>query len=94
MILMNCAKVLPIGDNRVTLEEYIKRFDITLSVMQTPESLKRIAFELIEDVAKENVRYIEIRYSPILHIKKGMLLGESIECSQSWIKRGRKGIWC
>ncbi|MFC1785432.1 adenosine deaminase [Candidatus Neomarinimicrobiota bacterium] len=83
-------KILPIGDNRVTLEEYIDRFDITLSVMQTPESLKRIAFELIEDVAKENVRYIEIRYSPILHTKKGMSLGESIEAVREGLKDGEK----
>jgi len=83
-------KALTIGDNRVTLEEYIERFDITLSVMQTPKSLKRIAFELIEDVAKENVRYIEIRYSPILHTKKGMSLGESIEAVRAGLKEGEK----
>ncbi len=82
--------VLIIGDNRVTLEEYLERFDITLSVMQTPESLKRIAFELIEDIAKENVRYIEIRYSPILHTKRGMALGESIEAVREGLKKGEK----
>ncbi len=53
-------KALIIGDNRVTLEEYIDRFDITLSVMQKQESLKRIAFELIEDIAKENVITISV----------------------------------
>jgi len=83
-------KALTIGDSRVTLEEYLERFDITLSVMQTPESLKRIAFELIEDVAKENVRYIEIRYSPILHTKKRMSLGESIEAVRAGLKDGEK----
>ena len=57
-------KLLSIGNKRVTLEEYIARFDITLSVMQTPSALSRISYELIEDVSKENVRYIEVRYSP------------------------------
>ena len=82
------SKTLPIGDNRVTLEEYLERFDITLSVMQTPDSLKRIAFELIEDVAKENVRYIEVRYSPILHTKKGMRPSESIDAVLAGLKSG------
>ena len=45
--------MLSVGQKRVTLEEYISRFDITLSVMQTPDSLSRIAYELIEDVALE-----------------------------------------
>ena len=56
--------ILSIGRKRGTLEEYISRFDITLSVMQTPESLKRIAYELIEDVASENVRYCLLYTSP------------------------------
>ena len=84
------SKLLVIGKTRGSLEDYIKRFDITLSVMQTPEALRRTAYELIEDVAKENVRYIEIRYSPILHTEKGMSLGESVEAVREGLQRGRK----
>ena len=83
-------KALVIGDKRGSLEDYIKRFDITLSVMQTPESLERCAYELIEDVAAENVRYIEIRYSPILHTEEEMTMGESIEAVQHGLKNGEK----
>ena len=79
-----------IGKNRGSLEDYIKRFDITLKVMQTPKALCRFAYELIEDVAKENVRYIEVRYSPILHTKKGMALKEAIESVRKGLKKGKK----
>ena len=58
--------------------------------MQTPAALRRTSYELIEDVAKENVRYIEIRYSPILHTEKGMSLGESVEAVREGLQRGRK----
>ena len=58
--------------------------------MQTPDSLKRCAFELIEDVAQENVRYIEVRYSPILHTEHGMTMGESVEAVQKGLKIGEK----
>ena len=81
---------LRIGKNRGSLEDYIKRFNITLSVMQTPQSLFRFAFELIEDVAKENVRYIEVRYSPILHTKKGMTLNDAIDWVRKGLKEGQK----
>ena len=40
------------------LEQYLKKFELTLIVMQTPESLIRYSYELIEDVNKENVIYI------------------------------------
>lgn len=84
------TKILSIGKKRGTLEEYITRFDITLSVMQTPDSLKRIAYELIEDVAAENIRYIEIRYSPILHTSNGMTLEEAIFSVRDGLKKGEK----
>ena len=58
--------------------------------MQTPQALSRTAYELIEDVSKENVRYIEIRYSPILHTEKGMTMGESVEAVRNGLKRGQK----
>ena len=82
--------ILCIGEKRGTLEEYIARFDITLSVMQTPGSLTRIAYELIEDVASENVRYIEVRYSPILHTSKGMTLEEAVLSVRDGLKKGEK----
>ncbi|MDP6168205.1 MAG: adenosine deaminase, partial [Candidatus Marinimicrobia bacterium] len=81
---------LRIGKKRGTLEDYLKRFDLTLSVMQTPESLTRFAYELIEDVALENVRYLEVRYSPILHTKHGMTLEEAVESVLLGLKNGEK----
>ena len=85
-------KLLCIGKKRGTLEEYIARFDITLSVMQTPEALTRIAFELIEDVAAENVRYIEVRYAPILHTRMGMTLEEAVEAVRDGLIKGEKAF--
>jgi len=85
-------KLLCIGKKRGTLEEYIARFDITLSVMQSPEALTRIAFELIEDVAAENVRYIEVRYAPILHTRMGMTLEEAVEAVRDGLIKGEKAF--
>src|SRR3954467_7780716 len=39
------------------LEDYLERFEITLSVMQTAEALERIAYELAEDASGDGVRY-------------------------------------
>ena len=58
--------------------------------MQAPESLERCSYELIEDVASENIIYIEIRYSPILHIAKGMTMEETVEAVQQGLMKGQK----
>lgn len=62
------------ADNCESLNQYLKAFDITLSVMQTEEALYRVAYELAEDCAAENIRYMEVRYSPVLHTKNGLKL--------------------
>lgn len=84
------SSYLRIGEKRGSLEDYLERFDITLSVMQTPESLTRFAYELIEDAAEENVRYMEVRYSPILHQQKGMTLDMAVESVKEGLKKGEK----
>ena len=40
--------------------------------MQSKENLRRITFELFEDAAKENVKYMEVRFAPLLHTLKGL----------------------
>lgn len=62
-----------------SLVEYLKRFDLPNKVMQTKESLRRITFELLEDASKENLKYMEIRFAPMLHTLNGLSISEVIE---------------
>ena len=72
-------KILSIGDSSISLEDYIRKFDIILSLLQSPASLERAAFELAMDCHQDGVRYLEVRYSPVLHTKNGMRLSETID---------------
>ena len=79
-----------IGDDCQNLVDYLKAFDITLSVMQDAESLTRIAYELCEDCARENVRYFEVRYSPILHTHNGLRLTYIVDAVLDGLIQGEK----
>jgi adenosine deaminase len=72
-------KAMNLGQNCGSLVEYLKAFDVTLRVMQTEDALERIAYELAEDAARENVRYMEVRYSPMLHTRRGLKLTNVVE---------------
>ena len=74
-------------DNYNNLVEYLHGFSLTCSVMQTPESLERIAYELALDNILENVRYLEVRYAPQLHINEKMT---SIDIIISSVNKGLK----
>ncbi len=67
------------GMGHRSLEDYLKAFDITLAVMQTEEALYRVAYELAEDCHRENVWYLEVRYSPMLHTRGGLSLTQIVE---------------
>lgn len=71
--------LLTVGDNCSSLDDYLEKFHLPNKVLQTKENLRRSAFELLEDASKENIKYIEIRFAPIFHIKKGLKLEEIIE---------------
>jgi adenosine deaminase len=68
-----------VQDDAANLVEYLKAFDVTTSVMQDYEALYRVAYELIEDAAAENVIHLEVRYAPVLHQRKGMRLIEIVD---------------
>ncbi len=78
-----------LGKNCGSLVEYLKAFDVTLRVMQTEDALERIAYELAEDAARENVRYMEVRYAPMLHTRRGLKLTSVVEAVLAGLRAAR-----
>lgn len=74
------------------LEEYLARFDTTLSVMQSAAALERAAYELADDLAQEGVWYAEIRFSPILHTRAGLLLEDVVEAVLRGLRRAERDV--
>jgi adenosine deaminase len=70
-----------------SLEDYLTAFDATLSVMQDAEAIDRIAFELGEDHARENVRYAEVRFCPLLNTHGGLRPDQVLEAALAGLGR-------
>lgn len=83
-------ELLVVPEDCPSLDIYLKRFDLPLKLMQNEKNLKRIAFELIEDVSKENVKYIEIRFAPLLHNRKGLNIKQIISAVLDGMKEGEE----
>lgn len=77
-------------DRTASLVEYITYFELPIAVMQTVPALERATYELCEDLAKDNVRYAEIRYGPWLHVQRGLSLTDVIRAVINGWNRGRK----
>ena len=89
--LTRLTRILQAGKRTRNLGDYLKIFDYTLSVLQEKEALYRVSYELVEDAAAENVRHLEVRFSPILHQKKKLAFEDIVEAVISGLNdAGRK----
>lgn len=75
-----------------SLAEYLKCFDVVLPLLQQVEALELVAYDLIAQVSEENVRYIEVRYAPMLFTHQGLSLSEIINAVTAGIKRGEESF--
>jgi len=85
-------KLLVAGEHVGSLDEYLRAFEITLSVMQTEEALERCAYELAEDAWNESVRYLEVRYSPLLHLRGGLRPAQVVEAVLRGLRRAKREL--
>lgn len=77
-------------DDAADLQDYLDRFDLTIPLLQTPEAIERVAYEMVEDAARDNVRYLEVRYCPHLSQRQGMTLDEVMQAQLRGLARGER----
>ncbi len=73
---------------RCSLPEFLEAFDVTTAVLQSADALERAAYELCEDVHKETVRYLEVRFAPLLHVEQGLSPREVVQAVLRGLERG------
>jgi adenosine deaminase len=73
-----------------SLVRYLETFGHTVGVMQTRESLVRVASECAQDLAADGVVYAEIRYAPEQHLARGLELADVVEAVHEGLTQGAK----
>ncbi|GAB4372048.1 MAG: adenosine deaminase [Calditrichia bacterium] len=77
-------------DHYADLEEYLDTFVYSGAVLQKPEYLERIAYEIAVDNQAEGVRYIEVRFAPQLHINKNMNMATVLSSVNNGLLKAQK----
>ncbi|MGL1892100.1 MAG: adenosine deaminase [Spirochaetaceae bacterium] len=70
---------LCINKDDKTLVDYLEKFNLPIQILQTKDSLERVAYEIVEDLSLENTIYAEIRVAPIQHMKEGLTGDDIVE---------------
>lgn len=77
-----------------TQAQLLQAFDLPIALMQDADALHRITAELVETKAADNVRYVEIRWGPRLHVMRGLSLDDGIAavCAGARDAAARTGV--
>ena len=74
---------LTVGDSCESLNEYLEKFDLPLSVLQTEAALEKSVYDLMKRLSGEGLEYAEIRYAPQLHLQRGLAQEAVVEATIS-----------
>ncbi len=77
-----------VASDTKSLREYLARFDVIIPLLQDAQAIERVAYELAEDNASENVRYLEVRFCPGLNTKEGLTSALVIEAALRGLAQG------
>ncbi len=83
-------------DDARNLEEYLARFEYTIALLQTPDAIERVAYEMVADAAADGLRYLEVRYCPLLSTRQGLSMDDAIRAEWRGLQRGEAefGVTC
>lgn len=73
------TKEMVAPDKCENLSEYLTKFDLPLSYMQTKEDILTISKAILEYFEEQNVIYAEVRFAPSFHTREGLSKAEVIE---------------
>ena len=73
-----------------SLVEYLEKFDVPLEAMNSRDNIKAATIDVMKSAADEGVRYIEIRFAPLLSISNSMNTRDVIEAVIEGLEEGRK----
>ena len=71
------------------LTEYLTKFSLPISLMQTKENLTLITKDLINNLISQNVIYAEIRFAPMFHTNNGLTYEEVVDAVLEGMKSNK-----
>ena len=70
------------------LAEYLEKFEIPLSCLQDEKGLTLAAYRLVEEAHKENIKYLEVRFAPMLSVNGGLNCRQVLESVWDGLQAG------
>jgi adenosine deaminase len=78
------------GANKGNLVEFLKGFEHTCEILKNKDALIRASYEMMEDMKKDGVCYVETRFAPILHTSKRFYYDDVVNAVLEGLEKGKR----
>ena len=80
-------RMLRVSDNCQSLNEYLEKFALPLTLLQTSEAISEAVLRLCRELAEQGLAYAEIRFAPQLHCERGLTQDAVVEAAIRGMKK-------
>lgn len=80
-------ELLSVPDDCESLNDFLKCFELPLTLLQTPEGLTEAVRLVSDNIQSQGVIYAEIRWAPQLHTDNGMTQEDAIKAALEGLKK-------
>ena len=77
---------IQVSDNCTSLAEYLQKFDLPISCIQTEAGLKKSAKDFLLGLQKDNIKYVEARFAPFFSCGEGLSYKQIMEAVLDGLK--------
>jgi adenosine deaminase len=84
------AKFVQVDRDCRSLTDFLKRFDVFYPILPYAVTQERIAYELCEDCACDNVIYFETRFAPALACNNKFTMEDAVVAALEGLRRGQR----
>lgn len=84
------APFVQVGRDCRSLTDFLKRFEVFYPILPYAKTQERIAYELCEDCARDNVIYFETRFAPALAANDKFTMEDAVVASLEGLRRGQR----
>ena len=84
------AEFVHVSPSCRSLTEFLNKFEFFYPYLKSPEVMERLAYELCEDSAAENIRYLEVRFAPCLQADDKISQEDILLAVLSGLKKGSR----
>ncbi|PIU82948.1 MAG: adenosine deaminase [Elusimicrobia bacterium CG06_land_8_20_14_3_00_38_11] len=83
-------KYVQVSPDCRSLTEFLKAFEFFYPLLKNPYAVEKIGYELCEDAASENIKYLEVRFAPFLQAAENFNITDVVKICLDGLGQGSR----